>query len=279
MAWQLVRSGPRRSVQAVAPAKPGLLISAFLLLCASAAATPSSVFAQATLREANAFIAKGHESLRFGAEKQRAGDLSEAMLAFEMAKNNASRALKAGARLRVPFESRPAGLFFLAGQSFLSLAQLRIETGEPENDVDDNLFQAERFFRDALRLTEFQHPEGSAERAERRAEVGFAIGSVLFIRGNLISARLAMTDILELNAQNSEAKALLDTIDYLQGRRLGRPVSASLAIPAPPSEVVSGNWAMTYAVQVGKALFGRWGTLDGKLATDAFVPRRPLPDE
>ncbi len=272
MAWQPLRSWQHAPTKALASAKHALMVSAFLLICVGAAAAPTSVLAQAEVREANGFIAQGHESLRFGAEKQRAGDLDDAMRAFEMAKNNASRALRAGARMRVPFESRPAGLFFLAGQSFLSMAQLRIETGEPKSDVDDNLFQAERFFRDALRLTELQHPEGSPERAERRAEVGFAIGTVLFIRGNLISARIAMTDILELNPEHSEAKALLETIDYLQGRRLGRPASATLAIPAPPNEITSGNWQMSYALQVGKSLFGRWGTVDGKLATDVFEP-------
>lgn len=279
MAWHPLHCWQRRSARALGSSKRRLVVGAFLLICAAAAAAPTSVLAQATLREANTFIAQGHESLRFGAERQRAGELSDAMLAFEMAKNNASRALRTGALRRVPFESRPAGLFFLAGQSFLSLAQVRIETGEPKSEVDDNLFQAERFFRDALRLTELQHPEGSPERAERRAEVGFAIGTVLFIRGNLTSARLAMTDILKLNAGHAEAKALLETIDYIQGRRLGRSVSATRAIPAPPSEITSGNWQMAYALQVGKSLFGRWGTVDGKLATDAFVPQRPLPDE
>ncbi len=247
-------------------------VGIFLAVSACAATAPSGVAAQTTPQEANAFIAKGHQSLRFGAEKERAGDLSEAMLAYEMAKNNASRANTIGAQLRLPFESRPAGLYFLIGQSFLSMAQIRIAQDEQPSEIDDNLFQAERFIRDALYLVNAQHPEGSPEWAARRSEGAFALGSVFFIRGDLPSARNAMLNVLETSPNNSDARTVLNAIDDLERRRLGRPSDRASAIPEPPSEIVSGDWTMKYGVQVGRALFGRWGTVTGMLASDAFEP-------
>ena len=52
------------SVPAMGSARPRRLAGALLLICACVVVTPATVLAQAALREANGFIAQGHESLQ-----------------------------------------------------------------------------------------------------------------------------------------------------------------------------------------------------------------------
>ena len=245
-------------------------IGAVLLLCAMAAPIPTAALAQPTLEDANRLIASGRDNLRRGSDLERTGDLSGAMQAYGMAADAASEALKIGDIWQMPFEEKPAGLYFLYGQSVLSLAQLRIEQRQHPEQIDRDLFEAERAFRDTIQLVDFQHPRETREWAGRKAEAIFAIGTVFFIRGDFQSARLAMMDVLDLNPRHPEAPGVLDAIEYAQGRSRSRRTDTGRILPERPSAQISGSRLKEYVVEIGKALFGRWGTVAGMLLEDAF---------
>lgn len=245
-------------------------IAATLLLAAMAVLSPATALAQPTLDDANRLIAGGRDHLRRGSDLEQAGDLNAAMQAYAMAADNASEALRIGDVWSVPPEEKPAGLYFLYGQSALSLAQLRIELRQPPEKIDRDLFEAEQAFRDTIRFVDFQHPRESPEWAGRKAEAIFAIGTVFFIRGDLKSARIAMLDVLDLAPGHPEARGVLDAIEYAAGRSRNRRTDTGRMLPERPSAGVSDNRLKQYAIEIGKALFGRWGTIAGMLMEDAF---------
>jgi tetratricopeptide (TPR) repeat protein len=242
----------------------------FLLILALAAATPSLVLAQPTLGEANMLIDRGRAHLRYGADLERAGDVDGAMQEYAMAADSVSQALQIGDIWNVPRTAKPAGLYFLYGQSALSRAQLAIQLRDDPARINNHLFQAERAFRDTLEVVDYQQPQGSWEWAGRKSEAIFSLGTVFFIRGDLRSARRAMLDVLQLNPRHVEARNTLDAIDYLEGRRPQRRTASGRMIPDRPHEGLSGNRVMEYSVEIGKALFGRWGTVAGMLFEDFF---------
>lgn len=237
-----------------------------ILLLASGIGTAS---AQSPLAEANWLINAGWTALRDGEAYERAGDPWNAQGAYEYASTAANRALVIGDQVGVPFDARPASPYFLYGQAELHRAQLLYGLNAPWPEIDYSLHQARQAFDDVLWLVDHRFPPGSDDWVGMRSEALFSLSSVYFLLNDLDMADLVIRDLQALQPGYAPARKLQGAIAYTEGRQPTIETPANEA-PPPPQEGIGGERYVAYAIEIGKALFGRWGTVAGMLVEDLY---------
>ena len=227
----------------------------------------TAVTAQQTFQEANRLIESGRQTLRYAADLERNGDVNAAMNAYIDAAVDASGALAIGEALGVPVEDRPSGLYFLYGQAVLGVVQVRIARGGAAAQIDEELRLADEAFVDCLRAIDRQYRTESPAWIGRTSDAVFSLATVYFIRGDWPRARDALNEVLRRTPQHGAARETLAALNSLEGR--GGRADTGVPLPPPPRGVSNAR-LMEYGVEIGKLLFGRWGTLAGMLFDDLF---------
>lgn len=226
--------------------------------------------AQSPLAEANWFIDAGWMALRDGEGFERAGELSKARAAYEYASHAANRALVIGDQVGVPLDARPASPYFLYGQAELHRAQLLHGLGAPWPEIDHSLHQARQAFDDVLRLVDRRFPPGSPDWVGMRSEALFSLSTVYFLLNDLETADLVIRDLEALQPNLAPARELQGVIDYSTGQPTSFEPPPSVSPPEPAGSGIGSERFLGYAIEIGKALFGRWGTVAGMLVEDVY---------
>lgn len=239
-----------------------------VVLCVFLSTVPGA--AQVDLRYANQLIEEGWTALEDGRDLESAGDLWRAQGAYEYASNAAGQALTIGDEVGVPFYERPTSPYFLFGQAELHRAQLLYSMGAPWPEIEFSLHRARQAFDDIFRLIDHRFPKGSPEWVEMRSEVLFSQGSVYFLLGDLDTADVINHELEMLRPRSYPADQLQDAIDYTRGQTDSIGSLPRTKLPSRPTDGISGERFVAYAIEIGKALFGRWGTIAGMVVEDLY---------
>lgn len=236
--------------------------------------TPVPALSQPTLRDANALIRDGWAALRAGYDFEARGGINKAVIAYQDAGRFSGKSLRIADFYGIPFKERPSSPYFLYGQASLALAQIYILQRRPMDQIFNELHQAENAFKDTIELVDSNTDHRNMRWAGKKADALFSLGTVFFLKGDIEQARNIMFEILnKFDRGYMPAIDTLTAIDYIQGRHQDPYTRTGKKLPARLEKNATKSRAMQYVVEIGKAAFGRWGTVLGMLVEDLFRER------
>jgi hypothetical protein len=86
----------------------------------------------------------------------------------------------------------------------------------------------------------------------------------------LDTADQIMQEVETLQPTFAAAREVQSAIDYTAGQQTSRQTPGGTVLPERPQGGIGGERLKAYVIEIGKALFGRWGTIAGMVVEDVF---------